>query len=67
MPRTLITKAEWDALPPFSQGYVLYMQEEWPHSELKGLTNPYEPSSMESKKFDEGNFKAMLDAQDEEE
>ena len=63
----LFTKSEWDALKPYEQGYVLYMQEELPGSELKGVKCPYVPPSEENKRFDEGSFKAMLDVQDGEE
>ena len=54
-------------LNPKSQGYVLYMQEEWPGSELKGLSNPYRKDSKEWKAFEEGERIACLDAQDSEE
>ena len=63
----IVTKSEWTALKPYAQGYILYMQEELPGSELKGLKNPYKPTSPASQLFDEGNFQAMLDVQDGEE
>lgn len=63
----LVAKAEWDAVKPYDQGYILYMQEDLPGSELKGLTNPYALGTKENKLFNEGNFQAMLDVQDGEE
>ncbi len=63
----LVTKDEWKVMTPYAKGYVLYMQEELPKSELKGLTNPYFPNSKESEDFEAGSFKAMLDVQDGEE
>jgi hypothetical protein len=63
----LVTKAEWETMNPYSQGYVLYLQEELPGSELKGVPCPYDPHSKEEKEFSEGSFKAMLDVQDGEE
>ncbi len=63
----LITKEAWEMLNPKSQGYILYMQEKWPGSELKGLYNPYRKDSKEWKAFEEGERIACLDAQDSEE
>lgn len=63
----LLTRAEWEKLSPFAQGYAIYMQEAHPGSELKGLTNPYPSGSTEAKEYDRGEFQATLDVQDGEE
>jgi hypothetical protein len=63
----LVTKDAWEMLTPRSQGYVLYMQEELPGSELKGLKNPYRKNSANYAKFEEGERVACQDAQDSEE
>lgn len=63
----LVTLEQYKALTPFGQGYVVYMQEALPDSELKGLNNPYEVLSDDFAKWNHGNFKAMLDVQDGEE
>lgn len=62
----LISREEWKALPPLSQGYALYMQGSWPTSELKGETNPYAKDSPKWIKFQQGQQRAVLDAQDSE-
>lgn len=63
----LITKAEWDCMTPYAQGYCLYMQEEHPGSELKGLRCPYADGSLDALSFADGECAAMLEAQDSEE
>jgi hypothetical protein len=63
----LISLAEWKTLPPFDQGYVLYMQGSWPTSELAEQKNPYEEGTAKWKKFCEGEERAILSAQDSEE
>ena len=63
----LITRAEYDKMPPYRQGFVVYMYGEWPGSELKGLTNPYPEGSTKADLWDRGNFQAMMAAQDSEE
>jgi len=63
----LITLAEWKQLPPFDQGFLHYLQEAWPTSELKGEKNPYAKDSPEWSAFRQGAQRAMLDVQDGEE
>jgi hypothetical protein len=63
----LIPLKTWRRLSLFRQGYVFYIQAEWPTSELKGVQNPYENGTPASEKFCRGEYCAMLDAQDGEE
>lgn len=63
----LITRAEWEKLSPFRQGFALYMQGSWPTSELAGVKNPYDKTSDEWTEFRRGEQQAVLDAQDGEE
>ncbi len=60
----LLTKAEYNKLKPFDQGYVVYMQAEWPMSELKGLGNPYPRGSRQSKQWNAGGSAAMMSVLD---
>jgi hypothetical protein len=61
----LVTKAQYDKLPPWKKGYVYYMQEAIPGSELHGSSNPYPEGTKDHLKWDEGQMVAMLEAQDE--
>ena len=63
----LVTLEQYKTLTPFGQGYAVYAQAELPGSELKGLGNPYDALSDDFTKWNQGNFKAMLDVQDGEE
>jgi hypothetical protein len=63
----LVTLEKYKTLTPFEQGFVHYMEEALPGSELKGLQNPYEALSESFTKWNEGNFKAMINVQDGEE
>lgn len=63
----LMSLAEWRTLPPFDQGYILYMQGSWPMSELAQAKNPYKEGTAQWKKFCEGQERAVLSAQDSEE
>lgn len=63
----LVTKSEWEYMTPYAQGYVLYMQEEHPGSELKGLRSPYADESLDALSFADGERAAVLAAQDSEE
>lgn len=63
----LISRDEWRKLSPYRQGYVLYMQAEWPTSELTGEQNPHARSTPAWEEFCRGEYCAMLDAQDGEE
>jgi hypothetical protein len=65
--KKLHTLAEWNEMTPRSQGYVLYMESEWPGSELKGIKNPYAKGSMEDIMFRDGETRGVLAAQDSEE
>ena len=62
----LVTLEEWLAEAPFRQGYLLYMQEDWPGSELREQKNPYDEGTSPWKKFREGAHAAMLSATDSE-
>lgn len=59
----LMTLEEWKALPFEQQGYVHYMQSAWPGSPLP-KTCPYEVGSMARKRFEKGEFKGILAAQE---
>jgi len=63
----LITLEEWRKLPPFRQGYLLYMQGAWPMSEIMGQQNPYTEGSDEWGAFRQGEQHAVSDVQDSEE
>jgi len=63
----LVTLEEWNKMPPKTQGYVFYMQAEWPESELKSKSNPYEKKSKEFNLFEEGEERAYIDVLDMEE
>lgn len=63
----LISRDKWLELSPFSQGYVSYMQGEWPTSELKDAKNPYAPGTPKHEEFSRGGWSAMLNVQDGEE
>jgi DNA-directed RNA polymerase subunit RPC12/RpoP len=63
----LITLDEWRQMPPFRQGFTLYMQGSWPASELAKEKNPYTDGTPDWTEFCHGERRAMLDAQDGEE
>lgn len=64
----LLTLAEYRKLDPKAQGYAVYMQAEWPKSELKShQRNPYQIGSRESDLWLQGQNIAVLEAQDSEE
>lgn len=63
----LVTLKAWNELPPYDQGYLLYMQSSWPTSELAGQSNPYAEGTSEWTAFRQGEQRAMLSAQDGEE
>jgi hypothetical protein len=63
----LITLAEWNKLPPFGQGYALYMQANWPTSPLAKAKNPYAEGTRKYKAFEQGEQRAYHSAQDGEE
>jgi hypothetical protein len=63
----LVTLAAWKKLPPFRQGYELYMQGSWPTSELSRVKNPYAEGTPECTEFRCGEQRATLNAQDGEE
>ena len=64
---TLITLADWKALSPRQQGYILYMQEEHLGSELKGQNNPYAQGTKEHDQFVAGSQAAVNAVMDMEE
>lgn len=61
----LLTRAQYDALPPYEQGYATYMQAEHKGADLP-KTNPYPANSREALQWERGSFQAMLAVQDEE-
>lgn len=61
------TLAEWKALPPYRQGFILYMEADQDGSELKGQVNPYKDGTPEDKEFKTGEARATQLAQDSEE
>lgn len=64
----LLTYAEYLTLSPASQGYAVYMQAEWPGSELKAHeNNPYALGSDEHAQWNEGAQVACMNVQDGEE
>ena len=63
----LITRQAWKTLPPFQQGYALYMQGSWPTSEIAKEKNPYPKGTAEWTAFCDGEQRAMLSALDGEE
>ena len=63
----LVSRAEWQKLAPFRQGYIFYMQASWWTSELKDEGNPYAEGTPQWTAFREGEQRAMLSAQDGEE
>ena len=65
--KKLTTFEEYEALPPFEQGFIVYMEEEQPGSELKGQENPYPAGSSEDRQWRSGQLHATLLAQDSEE
>jgi hypothetical protein len=67
MPAELLTKAAYDALSPWRQGYMHYMQEAQPGSMLAGTGNPYAAGTREHESWNEGQMQACLVAQDSEE
>ena len=64
----LITLAEFQKMSPRTQGYIAYMQADWPGSELKGHdNNPYPTGSADWKAWRVGESLAVQVAQDSEE
>ena len=63
----LISLDAWRKLPPFQQGYAIYMQSDWPTSELASEKNPYEEGTPAWTKFRQGESRASVEAQDGEE
>lgn len=63
----LITLKQYKTLDPKSQGYVCYVQADWPGSELKKhQKNPYKQGTKEHELWKEGQMRAVLEAQDSE-
>lgn len=63
----LLSRDEWRKLSPFRQGYVFYMQAEWPTSPLRGEQNPHVPDTSPWEEFGRGEWRATLEAQDSDE
>lgn len=64
MSQILMTKKQWKAAGPRTQGYILYMQAELPGSELAGLSNPYREGTEQYEEFRKGEMAAVLEVQD---
>ena len=62
-----VTRAEYEMMTPYTQGYTWYWEGEQPGSELRGLTNPYAEGTAECAEWRRGASQAALDAQDGEE
>lgn len=62
----LITRAEWNTLPPRQKGFVQYWQGDIKGSQLKFETNPYREGTKEFDEYQRGEQEAMLEAQDSE-
>lgn len=66
--KRLTTLAEYLGLTPKSQGYIAYMEADWPGSELADhQENPYPLGSMEAIMWNDGQRIACQEAQDSEE
>jgi len=63
----LTTVREYEAMTPEQQGYVFYMEAEWPGSPLKKIGCPHDRRTKEGKAWQRGANRACLDAQDSEE
>ncbi len=63
----LVTRSEWEKLPPRSRGYVSYWQGGVRGSQIAGIGNPFAPGSREHGEYAAGEAQAVLDAQDSEE
>lgn len=63
----LLSRMAWQRMSPFEQGFILYMQSNWPTSELHGLQNPHAPGTLEWAEFRRGEQRATQVAQDSEE
>lgn len=63
----LVTLAKWKKLSPLRQGWVLYMEADWPTSELAGQRNPYAEGTPKWAEFCRGEMLAVRSAQDGEE
>lgn len=59
----LMPLEEWLKHPPLTQGYIHYMQAEWPGSPLPKEC-PYAEGTPERKQFDRGAQSACIDVQD---
>ena len=63
----LMSKAEYDRVSPYTQGYAVYWEGDQEGSELKGLTNPYAAGTKAHDDWNRGQQAATQDAQDSEE
>jgi hypothetical protein len=57
----LMTRAEYDRVSPYTQGYAVYWEGNHPESELHGLTNPYAEGTAERDAWDRGHAAAAAD------
>ena len=61
-----VTKAFYDTLTPFEQGYTSYFQAHWPGAEIPKEC-PYQSDSQEAADFSRGESAAVLAVMDCEE
>lgn len=64
----VVTEQEFLALPPRQRGYTAYMlgeRDDQPH--VPNEANPYPAESADAREWDEGQRRAVLDAQDADE
>jgi hypothetical protein len=68
MSEKLITLEQYRRLSPKDQGFVIYVQAEWPDSELKEhQQNPYAVGAKEHEEWNRGQMLGMQVAQESEE
>jgi hypothetical protein len=60
------TRAEYDKLKPYEQGYVTYMRASWPGARLP-KRNPYPKGSKKAAEWTRGTLAAVLDVVDTQE
>ena len=61
----MLTKLEFDSLPPYPKGYAVYML--GARKDEPNVPRRYKPNEDEREEFDRGERQAVLDAQDSEE
>ena len=63
----MLSKSEFESLTPRTRGYVVYMAGSRDDQlNVPDESNPYPSGSCDALEWDEGQHKAVLEAQDEE-